>query len=114
MILFMYPDEWTPEQKESDWRYKLMQGVIKSLQQSNDISFFPVVSPKTTAATAHIPSLAPAIGIVEEEFPNFFFFHSKTRTVKPFDQQLDDETTFSPEVIIILARIQMLELDLEP
>ena len=62
-----------------------MQGVIKSLQQSSDISFFPVISPKTTAATVHIPSLAPSIGIVEEEFPNFFFLQSKTRIVRPLD-----------------------------
>ena len=110
----MYPDDWTLEQKENDWRYKLMQGVTENMQQSTDISFFPVISPKTHKDKKHIPQLAHAIGIHEQEFPNFFFLHSEKKNVLPFKQLLDDETTFSPEVIISLARIQILENELKP
>ena len=31
MLLFMYPNEWSVEERENDWRAQLMEGVIKKL-----------------------------------------------------------------------------------
>ena len=113
-LIYMIPEQSDKQDMIKDWRLMLMFRMIKMMQEQHT-GFIPLIAPflQTTPGGMQVPQLSAVVVAKKEDLPNFYVIHPLTQQIIPFPEPIDDIAKFSPDLVLLWARKQVLELEVE-